>query len=210
MCYCIHSYYKNPLEISIFALIKDLIQFFSSFAEHCYVKSEADFIQPGRSLVDIGNALVVFQIILILIARFNSFMNACAMQAHTVIAAVMAVACLFATIKLYGKINFFAYMIFPCLSMGLALVALVISRYFATLLADSNNFRNSWKKYLEAERCDGDQAQSKIRDAVLFRRFQSCPDLKIHMGQFYYYNKSTPTTFSQIVLDNTISLLLTC
>jgi hypothetical protein len=99
-------------------------------------------------------------------------------------------------------------------------IANVAYPHAALLSLQVDTFRESWKRGF-TETPGSTDAEKKLNASIQrpnqsisstnseIRLFlNSCPDIYIKVGSFYNFTKTTPTTFSRIIVDNAINLLL--
>ena len=133
------------------------------------------------------------------------------MPGHKVANLVITTLSLFGTIRFFGQVNFFAYCAFPCLGCCGLVFANVVYQFGAVLNEKAEDFRKSWITDRTGEEKEVGSSQSIVLSLEahdMLRVIRSCRDLKINVRHFYYFESNTVSTYIDIVIANTIALLL--
>jgi hypothetical protein len=124
------------------------------------------------------------------------------MPAHKIFLVAFITTNFYGTIQFFGQMNPVAYAMFPLLTISGLFFARVGYSYGGILIEASERFRQSWRRRADQ------MPNYDPRVALQIRQLDSCRDLMINCGSFYYFDKTTFTTFMAIVVDNTIALLV--
>jgi hypothetical protein len=155
-------------------------------------------------------AFQIFRSYRIVITELNNYVRSGAVQGQTIAVFLMGVSALYATIRLYGKVNMLSYLTFPSCLLCNCITVLVVYGHAGSLPESSKNFIASWKQKVQSDLKSPIQIQNKnvpLRH-VLGRTLRAFFNLEVKVGQFYSYQPSTAKTFTQLVVDNTINMLL--
>ena len=141
----------------------------------------------------------------LLVNRFNAWLNIIAMQGQKFLNLCITTMGVYGTLRYYHSLNILAYLTFPSVTMACILFANVAYPYGRILNSDTLALRRSWMRVKKSEL---DSATEVGPSKYMTKVLQSCRDLKIKMGNFYFYEDTTSTTYNSIVIDNATYLLL--
>jgi hypothetical protein len=178
---------------------------------------------PTEYLRTPQNVLLAYRTLQLNMNRFNGGM-AIAIPGHKFCNMIMTTMSLYGTIRFFGQMPLFAYSIFPVLCTACLFFARAAYCFGGVLNQNSGRLRMSWKvaaanrKMLilsngngnHSWEIDGEKQDAASRDVEMILLFiPSCRDLKMEVGDFYTFEVSTIPTYTSIILDNAIALLLT-
>ena len=126
-----------------------------------------------------------------------------ALPGHKVCNVIITTASLYGSIRLIGQINFFAYSIFPLLFIS----CLIFSKTAYCFGGELNKKSEVIRKSLKIRHSNREKHSRK--DEELKKILTSCRDLKLRIWNFYDFESSTSSTYTNFILQTAITLLLT-
>jgi len=148
---------------------------------------------------------VIYRSYQLLIHMFNDFLNVVVMKAQMSLVMILAVLSIFGSVRFYHTLNLIAYASFPALAVGTLIFSNVTYRYGGIINSAAEGFRRSW---LRVQAQSFGQYQDLLPSDYLIKFLRSCRDPKIKMGNFYYFGKTTATTFTLRVIEYAVNLLV--
>ena len=118
----------------------------------------------------------------------------------------MTTSCLYGMVRFAGDLHPAAYSVFPVLAAGALLFAHVAYGCGGVLNKKSDMIRRHYKLANGTDKWK--RTNAKLQRQQILLTIKSFRDLKITVGKLYNLERSSFTTFSYIVLNNTITLLL--
>jgi hypothetical protein len=119
---------------------------------------------------------------------------------------LLLILCSFSTLRFWGFHNFVSipdalcYLVFPGGAGIFGIWILLIQALPARLKESSEEFRVAWARTTYTLGED----ERKIRNRVLL----SCRNLNVPVGNFFYYRTSTMPNVMNVIVDQTVSLLI--
>ena len=181
---------------------------------HVSYNKRKETTEAVRSL---NNITIVFRSIQILTEVANECISFSVMIGQKIICALVIIVSTYVVIKLNHTLTVASLLCYVFAGIAAGFVSNFIYTLVADLSMEASMFRSSWVIERARFRIDlGKQVTTfplqihlKLNeDKELVRLLRSSPDFRIKVGSYYNFKKTTPTTFSRIVVDNTINLLL--
>ncbi|CAG7816333.1 unnamed protein product, partial [Allacma fusca] len=133
----------------------------------------------------------------ILTKLFNDTMAQIYQPLHSFFLNGTFVTCAFATVHCFGSMHWFAYMLNPATAISVVIYDCISYPTAAAILTHSEEFAFSWQKFV-----------SSFSQSDLQKFLKSSPSLKIRMGRQYYIQKQTLFTCLNIMVNQTIAILV--